>query len=117
MLIAGRPVARRLDDHETLEVTRLATDDTRNACSMLYGAARRIAKEMGYRRIVTYIQANEPGTSLKASGWRCAAEVDGCSWDRPARPRTDKHPITARRRWECQLRSVQPVSAATSRQS
>src|SRR5437667_354350 len=61
VLVAGRPVARRLDDHQTLEVTRLATDGTRTACSMLYGAARRIAKEMGYSRIVTYTLASEPG--------------------------------------------------------
>lgn len=39
--IVGRPVAPRLDDGRAVEVTRLCTDGTRNACSMLYGAARR----------------------------------------------------------------------------
>ena len=34
----GRPVSRYLDDGFTLEVNRLCTDGTRNACSMLYGA-------------------------------------------------------------------------------
>src|SRR5437870_1633786 len=67
--IVGRPVARALDDGFTLEVLRVCTLGTKNACSMLYGAARRIAKEMGYRRIVTYTLASEPGTSLRASGW------------------------------------------------
>ena len=33
--IVGRPVARYLDDGWTLEVNRLCTDGTRNACSML----------------------------------------------------------------------------------
>lgn len=52
--IVGRPVARRLDDGFTVEVTRLCTDGTPNACSMLYGAARRVALDKGYRRGVTY---------------------------------------------------------------
>ena len=53
--IAGRPVARHLDDGWTLEVNRLCTDGTRNACSMLYAAAWRTARAMGYKRLVTYI--------------------------------------------------------------
>ena len=40
---------------EVVEVTRLCTDGTKNACSFLYGAAARIAKEMGYKQIQTYI--------------------------------------------------------------
>lgn len=53
--IVGRPVGRFLDDGWTLEVTRLCTDGTHNACSMLYAAAWRAARAMGYRRVVTYI--------------------------------------------------------------
>lgn len=34
--ICGRPVSRRLDNGTTLEVNRLCTDGTRNACSILY---------------------------------------------------------------------------------
>jgi hypothetical protein len=41
--IIGRPVARHRDDGVTAEVTRLATDGTRNACSFLYGASARAA--------------------------------------------------------------------------
>lgn len=37
--IVGRPVAPRLDDGNAVEITRVCTDGTRNACSMLYGAA------------------------------------------------------------------------------
>ena len=67
--IAGQPIARHLDDGETIEVRRVCTDGTRNACSFLYGACARIAKEFGYKRIITYTLESEPGTSLKASGW------------------------------------------------
>jgi hypothetical protein len=102
--IVGRPVARLFDDGQTLEVLRVCVlSGTRNACSKLYGAARRVAKEMGYARIVTYTLASEPGTSLKASGWKPAADVPGRSWSRTNRPRRDRHPTTDKRRWECAL--------------
>ena len=42
-VIVGRPVSRMRDDGATLEVTRLCTDGTRNACSFLYGCAARAA--------------------------------------------------------------------------
>lgn len=90
--IVGRPVARERQDGLTLEVTRLCTDGTRNACSFLYGAACRAAFALGYQRIGTYILASESGKSLQAAGWRLIAEVRGRSWDCPSRPRVDKHP-------------------------
>lgn len=88
VLIAGRPVARMLDDGMTLEVSRTATDGTRNANSMLYGAARRACFALGYRRLVTYTQAGESGASLRGAGWRVVAERPANrGWDRPSRPR------------------------------
>lgn len=75
--ICGRPVSRVLDDGETLEVTRVCTDGARNACSLLYGAAARIARDMGYRKIITYILQSEPGTSLRAAGFVLEAENTG----------------------------------------
>jgi hypothetical protein len=69
--ICSRPVARALSSRDVLEVSRLCTDGTPNACSALYGAAARAARAMGYRRVQTYILDNEPGTSLIAAGWRC----------------------------------------------
>jgi hypothetical protein len=75
--IVGRPVARMLDDGLTAEVVRVATDGTKNACSKLYGAAWRAARAMGYRRLVTYTLIEEPGTSLRAAGWRCLGEAGG----------------------------------------
>jgi hypothetical protein len=92
VVIVGRPVARGRDDGLTLEVTRLATDGTRNACSFLYGASARATFALGYRRIGTYILASENGASIKAAGWRLVGEVKGRSWTTPSRPRVDKHP-------------------------
>lgn len=88
VVIVGRPVSRFLDDGFTLEVTRTATDGERNANSMLYGAAWNVAKNLGYRRLVTYTQAGEPGASLRAAGWRVVAERPARpGWDTPSRPR------------------------------
>lgn len=67
--MAGRPVARHFDDGITLEINRTCTDGTSNANSMLYGACRRAAWAMGYRRCITYTQADETGASIKAAGF------------------------------------------------
>lgn len=100
VVIVGRPVARGRDDGVTLEVTRLATDGAKNACSFLYGAAARAAFALGYRRIGTYILASEPGTTLKAAGWRMIGEVKGRSWSCQTRPRIDTHPMQDKLLWE-----------------
>ncbi len=78
--VCGRPVSRHLDDGLTCEINRLCTDGTRNACSMLYGACCRIAKEMGYELIITYILQSENGASLKASNFTCDGEAGGTHW-------------------------------------
>ena len=98
--IIGRPVARGRQDGWTLEVTRVATDGTPNACSALYAAAWRAVRAMGYRRLGTYTLASEPGTSLRAAGWRVIHEVEGRSWSCPSRPRVDQHPTTDKTLWE-----------------
>jgi len=77
----GRPVSRYLDDGLTLEIRRVTTNGTKNACSKLYSACARIAKEMGYNKIITYILMSENGASLKASGFQLEKEgVGGYSW-------------------------------------
>lgn len=98
--MVGRPVARRLDDGLTLEVTRCCTDGTRNAASMLYGAAWRATAALGYQRLITYTLVSEPGTSLRAAGWRDLYTTPGRSWSVPSRPRADKHPLGQKRLWE-----------------
>lgn len=110
--IVGRPVARGRNDGVTAEVTRLATDGTRNACSFLYGAAARAAFALGFKRIGTYILASEPGTSLAAAGWRQIGEVRGRSWSCPTRPRVDKHPTQGKMLFERVLPTTYPQSDA-----
>lgn len=87
--IVGRPVARRQDDGWTLEVNRCCTDGMKNACSMLYGAAWRAAKAMGYRRLITYTLEEEGGTSLRGAGWRLIGLRGGGNWNVATRPRID----------------------------
>ncbi len=96
----GRPVARHLQDGFTAEVTRVATDGARNACSMLYGAAWRAARAIGYRRLITYTLNTEPGESLRGAGFKCIGEAGGGSWNCPSRPRVDTHPTQMKLRWE-----------------
>lgn len=100
--IVGRPVARGFDDGRTLEVTRSATDGTRNANSALYGAAWRAAKALGYDRLISYTQAGESGASLRGAGWRVVAErAPRSGWNTPSRPREDTAPVNiARTLWE-----------------
>lgn len=91
--ICSNPVARRADDGLTLEVSRLCTDGTKNACSILYGACARIAKEMGFRKIQTYILESEVGVSLKASGWICEGTAGTISWMHNPSERTKERNI------------------------
>lgn len=96
VVIVGRPVSRHRDDGQTLEVTRLCTDGTDHCCSFLYGCAARAAFALGYSRIGTYIRKDEPGTSLRAAGWRLIGETPGRSWSVPSRPRKDKTDLIQR---------------------
>lgn len=100
VVIVGRPVSRVRDDGVTLEVTRLCTDGTRNACSFLYGAAAKAAFALGYQRLGTYISPEEGGASLRAAGWRKIAETPGRSWSVSSRPRIDKHPLGQKELWQ-----------------
>ncbi len=98
--IVGRPVSRRLDDGKTVEVLRVATDGTRNACSFLHARVARIARLMGYERIITYTLQEETGASLRAVGARVVGEVPAGEWSKPGRPRRSQ-PVygLAKLRW------------------
>lgn len=98
--IVGRPVSRYLDNGLTAEVTRLCTDGTKNACSMLYSAAWRAARAMGYRRIVTYILASESGASLRAAGWKDCGEAGKEQWTGNRRKDNQPWPKEKKRRYE-----------------
>lgn len=98
--IVGRPVSRYMDDGWTLEVNRLCTDGTRNACSFLYSACWSCAKNMGYKKLITYILDTENGASLKASGWKCVGEAGGKRWTGKRRPEVDLYPAQMKLRFE-----------------
>ena len=108
---AGWPVNRSMGDGVTLEVNRTCVAGfVQNANSMLYGAVCRAAKAMGYERVITYTLHEETGVSLKASGFRCVADVGARSWadDTKVRVRHDVNLFGERRqaqnvpkwRWE-----------------
>ena len=99
--IAGRPVARMLDNGQRLEALRVCTDGCRNACSALYGAVRRAGMGMGYRpeNIFTYILWSESGASLLAAGWVPMHRSKAEGWDRPSRSRTQRTPVEPKVRW------------------
>jgi hypothetical protein len=104
VVVVGRPVARRLDDGATLEITRLCTlAGARNAASLLLGAACRAAQSLGYRRIVTYTLADEEAACCKAAGFLPVADSRGGHWSRRSRRRRDAHPTGAKIRWERRL--------------
>jgi hypothetical protein len=98
--LVGRPVSRTLDNGWTLEVNRCCTDGVKNGCSMLYGAAWRAAKALGYKRLITYTLPEEGGASLRASNWKLIGEAGGGSWNRKDRPRTDSSPLQTKTLWE-----------------
>ena len=87
--IVGRPVARMLDDGWTLEVNRCCTDGAKNACSMLYAASWKVAKALGFKRLITYTLPQEGGASLRAAGWSLLGLRGGGNWNCQTRPRID----------------------------
>lgn len=93
--MAGRPVARHMDNGFTLEVNRTCTDGARNANSMIYGALWRAAKALGYTRLITYTQDGESGASLRAAGWMVQRELKARgSWFESSRKlRSKKDPV------------------------
>ena len=105
VVIVGRPLSRMLDDGQTLEVTRVCTKGARNACSKLYGIARRVSRELGYSKLITYTLPKEGGASLRGSGWRPAMQTRAQSWHRDSRPRPDypEQLEVVKQRWEVDL--------------
>ena len=97
--IMGRPVARGSDNGFTIEVARLCTNGAKNACSMLYQAAARASKELGFTKIQTYILQGELGTSLKACGWTKEAVTNGGKWKHSHGPRNNDYPTEPKQRW------------------
>jgi hypothetical protein len=103
VLHAGRPLSRYLCDGKTIEILRCCSDGTPNLCSFMLGRARKIAKTMGYSKIISYILDTESGTSYKAAGWHKEADVRGQSWHSEKRPRQTTAPVCNKQRWACDL--------------
>lgn len=103
--IVGRPSARMTNQYSECEVTRLVTDGSANACSFLYGACARIAREMGFDKIHTFVLESEPATSLKAAGWKFDGLTEGGDWNRPSRGgRRIDQPMCRKQKWTLELR-------------
>ena len=105
VVIVGRPIARSNDDGVTAELTRCCVIENQpNANSMLYAAAWRAAKNMGYRSMITYTLPSESGASLKAAGFIISGHTkpEQNGWNRPLRPRDipEKYPKGEKIRWE-----------------
>ena len=113
VITVGRTVARENHDPYSAEVTRLCVMEglpdwrveghASNVGSMLYAAAWRALRALGFRRCVTYLLKTESGVTLKAlkdMGWRYVRDVEGRSWDCPGRRRRDRHAIEDRQLWE-----------------
>jgi hypothetical protein len=99
--ITGRPVCRRLDDGKTLEVLRVATDGTANACSFLYSRCTRIARLMGYERVISYTLESEGVATLRAVGAKPTGPLESHGWGNPARPRKSQQVYhEPKYRWE-----------------
>ena len=98
--IIGRPVARLVNWRTTVEIVRLVSDGTKNACSILYAASARVARELGYEKIQTYILDTETGVSLLASGWQCESKSVGGGHGWHSRiGRRDDQPENTKQRW------------------
>lgn len=100
VVIVGRPISRYLDDGTTLEITRLCTLGVKNTCSMLYAAAARAAKALGYTKIITYILESENGNSLKAANWYYKGIAGGKEWSGTRKPPNPLYPQELKKRYE-----------------
>ena len=100
--IAGRPVARALDNGETIEILRVCVKDgIPNGCSKLYARLVKISELMGYKSVITYTLPEESKSSLKAIGGKIVAETRAESWFRVNRPRGDQDIYNQSKiRWE-----------------
>lgn len=110
--IVGRPVSRNVDQKNIVEVTRLCTDGTKNACSFLYGASVRAARALGYWAIQTYILKSEHGSSLKAANWTKSHDTSGGSWTRNTRNRREDQPQCAKQCWKYVIHPYDSCRAA-----
>lgn len=108
--IVGRPVASKTDQYMVAEITRLATNGHRNACSFLYARATHIARLMGFKSIQTFTLESESGASIKALkelGWKCLGPTKKGNWKNREGRKDQLEEKTIK--WECLLnQNTQP---------
>ena len=110
VVIVGYPVARAHDNGWTLEVNRCCTDGVKNGNSMLYSAAWRVTRNLGYTKLITYTHKSESGASLRGSGWKVIAETKGKTWNSKKRPRIDTTSVDVDKyRWEITIDEKNPT--------
>lgn len=100
--IAGRPIARMLDNGHTIEILRVCVKEQfKNSNSKLYARIKRICQLMGYEKIITYTLNNESRSSLKAIGAKQVSETKPGEWSRSRRRRTSQRIYSQTKlRWE-----------------
>lgn len=98
VVIVGRTTGPNQDEEVVAEITRLATNGKRNACSFLIRRARRAIQAMGYQRLITYNRRGESGASLRGAGCVPEAPVRARQWNRKKRPRA-AHEAVDKVRW------------------
>jgi len=108
--VAGNP-CQEWQGTGKIFISRVATLEQENACSMLYGALCRAAKALGYLEAWTYTHLDEPGTSLRAAGFMDMGLTDGGEHSRPSRPRKKAVDSNPKRRW---LRILNGARAAAN---
>jgi hypothetical protein len=109
--IVGNPVARSYNGRGVVEVNRLcirrdiAKPLRWNAASMLYGWCAREAARQGWTKIITYTREDEPGTSLRAAGWKQEGKIRGRGWHSARRVRSNTNSWIDKVRWSKALRT------------
>ena len=114
--ICGRPTARKLDDGKTLEIYRNCSNGTRNTCSKLYGACIRIAKEMGYTKVITYILESENGASVKASNFVCEGKAGLKKQTGQRQKEKTVAPAEYKQRWVYLIKTAHPTEKGGAEQ-
>jgi len=121
--IVGRPVGRHQDDGDTLELTRLCTDGTPNACSFLIGRVKRAARALGYKRLISYTLASEGGAAWRASNMVEDGTTSGGAWSGTygskdvlpgfEKVRKNTHPLQFKVRWSVNLMLAVVIAGVT----
>ena len=117
VVTVGNPVAPAFNGRGIVEVNRLCIRGDLNpmlrwnCCSKLYAYAATEAERRGFGHIITYIRADEEGTSLRAAGWVCDGPAGGRGWHSARRARSNRNAWITKERWSRTLRPKPAIGA------